>query len=784
MKPSIRTKRHRGFSLIEVLIAVVVLSIGLLALAALQARLARGGAESKIQTVALSIAQERIEEFRNFGFRADYQEIDSEPAEVIERQGAGGALTRSVEVTRWVWDTSTQAFVQAASNTDTVGPREFKEITVNVGWTDADGSARSVVLRDLISAAAPADAALTLRDNSLTKRQPRVHIFTPSEAGIIPIAIGDDRAAASSNPKPELTRHNTSTLTQFNVQTYRTDTSNPLLQRRIDFAVINCQCRLTGNVSSNTQPAFEPTYWNGVRYVPPQRIPEDAQDNRSRPIGVSEGRYHNGEDFQEYLCDTCCRDHHDPAIAEMLVDPFRPSDDRRGGNHSHFTVGGTLVTDSSTQYHEVCRMVRVDGVMRVATDTRLENLTLLRMEGSASPLLSAATAKVYADFAIDFVETAMDNYRPGPASSATVPYHQFPEPDLLIQSCEGDPLVCTPTPLGENHDATVLDLQGEGFAARVNVSNIESRWLAARGLYIDFLSDETRKAIACIGDTTDPNCRAFRHSHILELVPFVAINLTGLASFGSERSDIVKVRNDAISNVAYIRGKIEAQGNGEDNVFVNATGGNAQLVDRAPASPWEDDRDLEDVEFRVKSESNLPPPPKFTFAISSSPARLAGFDATAHLATITAPAVSSPTCARGSRKNEQHRRACDFSGTTQEVELQFSNYNTCPGGYTWDAVDKVCETFDRKGNRLTAPLHNFKYCHMTGLPTGVSASQVPPDNNVVVADEGTPQETTVIKISSSDGQPLVGANFDPEKPTIHRLTGALGAVFGTTCTGN
>ena len=58
----------RGFSLLEVLIAVVVLSVGLLALAALQGSLTRSSADAKVRGRVAAMLSARIDDLRSNGY--------------------------------------------------------------------------------------------------------------------------------------------------------------------------------------------------------------------------------------------------------------------------------------------------------------------------------------------------------------------------------------------------------------------------------------------------------------------------------------------------------------------------------------------------------------------------------------------------------------------------------------------------------------------------------------------------------------------------------------------
>jgi type IV pilus assembly protein PilV len=82
-----------GFSLIEVMITLVLMSVSLLALAGLQMKAIKGNALSKRMTTAISIAEERLEQIKN----TPYASIQSQTAQQVTV--ASSNFTRQVTVT-------------------------------------------------------------------------------------------------------------------------------------------------------------------------------------------------------------------------------------------------------------------------------------------------------------------------------------------------------------------------------------------------------------------------------------------------------------------------------------------------------------------------------------------------------------------------------------------------------------------------------------------------------------------------------------------------------------
>jgi type IV pilus assembly protein PilV len=72
-----------GFTLIEIMIAVAIISIGLLALAGLQVSLIRGNALSQRMTAAVSVAEQTVEQIK----KTPYANIQSVPSTQVQASG-------------------------------------------------------------------------------------------------------------------------------------------------------------------------------------------------------------------------------------------------------------------------------------------------------------------------------------------------------------------------------------------------------------------------------------------------------------------------------------------------------------------------------------------------------------------------------------------------------------------------------------------------------------------------------------------------------------------------
>ena len=129
-----RNRRSKGLTLVEMMVAMIVLSIGLLGVAGLQARAITEGSGGRHLSEASGMARSRIEELGRLAWDATDLE-DSGGAWVVDPTPIGGLDGVAYTVSdRIDWDDVDPAVVQ------------LKAIEVRVTWNDEKRQNRQVLL--------------------------------------------------------------------------------------------------------------------------------------------------------------------------------------------------------------------------------------------------------------------------------------------------------------------------------------------------------------------------------------------------------------------------------------------------------------------------------------------------------------------------------------------------------------------------------------------------------------------------------------------------------------
>ncbi|MGH8462448.1 MAG: hypothetical protein ACRESS_12640 [Stenotrophobium sp.] len=168
---------HRGAGMIEILITLAVISFGVIAHVSFQHVTLHEAGLSSSRAKAAEVALEKLEDLRSFGCLKTgacafaFQDIAS---------GAGGSLnasnalvlpaataftvdntsfTRNWTVTNYWYSATNSAPVTTAPGGSPTPVPSLKGVTINISWTDTNGTAQTLSLSGLIAGAEAADAA-------------------------------------------------------------------------------------------------------------------------------------------------------------------------------------------------------------------------------------------------------------------------------------------------------------------------------------------------------------------------------------------------------------------------------------------------------------------------------------------------------------------------------------------------------------------------------------------------------------------------------------------------
>jgi len=349
------SRNHHGFSLIEVMVAVVILAVGLMGLAKFQAELTRSAAETKTRASALALAERKLEDLRSFSEVIIPLDVNGNPApvantfyfeEIADNAGgteSGGALNLLPATYTLGGEVYTLSWTIAA--TPIAGAQE---INVNVAWTDLDG-AQSITMTGIVSATAPSLGSPIGGAAAVSIDDPQIS-YTPGlapEVISIDVDTGNNRKKETSKPLPDVYHGGDYNKVVFDVVTYNSVDNQ--VERREQFTNVNCLCS-----SNSTGPSLTPAYTvfeNGT---------ETIHDVEGTLVTKETGTVANNQQPAE--CVACCRDH---------------SDSVTGTSGASETIAyGSTNYDASNDYAEVCRMKYVNGKLRVFQDWNLSTVTV------------------------------------------------------------------------------------------------------------------------------------------------------------------------------------------------------------------------------------------------------------------------------------------------------------------------------------------------------------------------------------------------------------------------
>jgi prepilin-type N-terminal cleavage/methylation domain-containing protein len=443
-----RLKNQRGFSILEVLFAMVVLSIALLSIARMHALVTLDGGYSKARGIAVNLAQEKLDDLRAFtsvntGCTAPVFCFTEIGANAGGRENSDGTLViRSGDVPvgnttynrTWAVTDYYRCGISAPSTTNCTSPYtksypDFKVVVMTVAWTDEQGTARSVVMRATIHASGIVSEANVLAA-PYGGGGPKVsyHPIGVPDAVPVPVNVGGTKQKESSKPVPDVSTSGKSKLVSFDVVTY--DTSQSLgggtykTLRRETFYTVNCVCRYASGTSS--QPTASRLVWDGTDLT--TKVGGSVQ----KAYGVAHRTGTNSDPNQPAECDTCCAEHHDSESSDYAkYDPDRPGSDyyttgNAEGDHKHYwwtsvghpELGLTAVNGNANDvYLESCRFSKVNGIDYLWQDWRMVDLTAF----DYNYLQNSTNLTAYQNYLVDKVkhEEKVDGAASGASVTAT-----------------------------------------------------------------------------------------------------------------------------------------------------------------------------------------------------------------------------------------------------------------------------------------------------------------------------------------------------------------------------
>ncbi|NQZ52871.1 MAG: prepilin-type N-terminal cleavage/methylation domain-containing protein [Piscirickettsiaceae bacterium] len=395
MKFKTNTK-SKGFSLIEVMIALVVLAIGILGISKLQGTLIRNSSDAHQRTVAVSIAQQKIDDLRSYSklnsdlsWAAALAEVSPETEMAYEHitgntnletyTETGGLIlptsSRIVGTTSYSlnWTVENYWYEDADGNDATLlthtstiptpapARSDFKLLTVVVAWDDVEGTSQSISLDTVIDAYSLINTAFSASVHN--GGDSPIIPYTPLQApDVVPVTLDSDGLKKeTSKPIPDVSKKGYSTVVTFETVTYNTNLDTV---KREEFRTVACRCGSGSTISSHL---YGQTEWDEQNV----KLTDNTYDDFTSVSNTSVNN--GGGETQAAECTTCCADGPD--------------------------VAGTVF--------KACRLKRIDGILRYFPPWKMVAFSIIPasfFDANGIPTMTAVVAGANISTYSDHVE--------------------------------------------------------------------------------------------------------------------------------------------------------------------------------------------------------------------------------------------------------------------------------------------------------------------------------------------------------------------------------------------
>jgi Tfp pilus assembly protein PilV len=532
----------KGFSLVEVLIASLMIMLGVTGYVTLQSEFVMADSRLNLRHLALQIAQEKLDDLASFSQIeslpgvACYNDIANNVGGSIPSGDVTVALGNNQLNTRHfnrTWQVRNKYFVDTDNDTrpDTwveVGhPKVIppipsvagqKEISINVAWTDYQGNNQSLVLNGTITPIPQSRSLLALSELESVTQRPKIEFTPTSLPDSHNMELGNNKRLQSASP---IIVQNDRVDLSF--EKYRDVNGIDIKEGQNDFTTVGCRCELAG-MGQGMSPAMGIIDHGQLVTVSGQYL----QKMTGKP-SVSN---------QSNLCTQCCNDHHDSAQTIADEQYYRIENDQP---HSHFVLlenqSYKQALQPGDQYDEICRFKRVEGYFVLYPDWQLIELVVL----SPDYLLEPSNHITYATYVNALLRSSI--------SHSNLPTRPI------------------------NRDVS---------------ANNAGRQLTARGLYIDPLRSNDREMLQAK--------IANGESDWLSLTPFYDVNLTLLANWDTFDPVIATITNEPISMFPadiqayyqiFSRGKLTILSSGSTIISAKVSASNSTMAGLSPITPFE-----------------------------------------------------------------------------------------------------------------------------------------------------------------------------------------------------